>query len=86
MDPKMIRKPVKRGDCEPGGKSYFRPCPFTECRYHLGTRGTETCTLDMAEEEHTIPEIAKAMGEHEEAIKSVYRRAMEKFRVHWGNR
>ena len=30
------RRPRVRGDCEPGGPLYIRPCPFAACRHNLG--------------------------------------------------
>ena len=54
----MPEMPKTRADCVNGP----RPCPWTECRYHIPGDGP-TCTLDVADDgEHTPAEVAKILG------------------------
>jgi len=84
---------VKRKDCEPGGAKYQRPCPFTECRYHLATTPSkragrpstvvrdesQTCALDVAADgEHGLVTIGNLLGVSRERVRQIETKALKK--------
>jgi hypothetical protein len=70
--------PKTRGECVNGP----RPCPHKTCKYHLGFKGSDTCTLDVTDrnEPHgaTTEEIAKAMGVSRPAVSKLIKHALGK--------
>lgn len=42
----LLSRPVTRGDCV----TVPRPCPWSECRYHLEADPDLSCALDVADE------------------------------------
>jgi hypothetical protein len=85
----MMRLPVVRGDCLPGGVNEARPCKYKGCRFHLDperkwpeqvTDWTESCALDVADQgEFTLDEIGAMFGVSRERIRQLEEEAMEKF-------
>jgi hypothetical protein len=72
-------------DSHPGltpmdGVNAQRPCPWSECRYHL-THATESCALDVADQGgHTTGEVSAFMGVSRQRVEYLERRAIEKAR------
>lgn len=81
-NPRTNYPPTVRGDCYRGGPNDGRPCPFDQCRYHIGFAGDETCCLDVADERGvSIKRVAEALGDTEDAIEAVTRSALAKLEI-----
>lgn len=73
-------QPRTRGDCVDGP----RPCPWSECRYHLGVRTAESCALDVAGGGGvTLAEIAAFFDLTRERIRQIEEIALRRFGVAW---
>jgi hypothetical protein len=85
---------MKRADCEPGGIAYQRPCPHTQCRYHLAappdgkTRGrqptgqrdeSQSCALDVAADGmHGLVDIGRLLGVSRERVRQLETSGLKK--------
>lgn len=73
-------RPQTRAQCVDGP----RPCPWTDCRYHLGPlhkrgkRARETCTLDVAQRDGvTLEVVGNELGLTRERIRQVETKAFK---------
>jgi hypothetical protein len=75
--PLLVERPRKRGDCLHG----VRPCPWSQCRHHLG-RGPESCALDVVDRTDglTLQEVADIVGITREGTRKAEIRALKKLR------
>lgn len=61
-NPLPLYKPRRRADCS----AVPRPCPYSDCRYHLRESRRDSCALDVADRvgpyELSMQEIADLMS------------------------
>lgn len=58
-----------------------RPCPFTSCRWHLGSarEGLPSCVLEVSEP-MSADEVAEVLGLAVGSVRQIERRALERLR------
>lgn len=91
MGRQMIRLPVTRGDCLPGGPNEARPCPHRRCKWHLDRERrwmervadwSQSCVLDVADAGgHTLEEVADLFGVSRERIRQIEEGALDTMRT-----
>ena len=71
-------RPRTRGECA----SVPRPCPFTDCRYHLEAKA-ESCALDVADKHDqglTLEAVADLLGVTPRVVREIEHRALRSLR------
>lgn len=63
------------------GCTDVRPCPRTECRYHIADGATPVCALDVAGEgPHTLDEVGEFFGVSRERVRQIEVLALAKLK------
>lgn len=73
--------PRTRGDCQAGGVSAYRPCPWMECRFHIAGSEEVSCVLDVAEQGGvTLEDVGRYLGVTRERIRQIETIALRKLK------
>lgn len=77
--------PITRAECS----GVSRPCPYSQCRFHLDAGGSYSCALDFADDVAERPsrvatyeEVGRAMGVSEAYVRQVEQRALTRLALY----
>ena len=79
-----VLRPTTRADCLPGGFNAQRPCPTSDCQWHLD-HTEASCVLDVADLGGvTLEEVGEYLGLTRERIRQVEAIAIRKIQHRLG--
>jgi hypothetical protein len=87
-------RPTTLNDCD-RARPYGEPCPWLSCKFHTGIHvtatgrlyvkpgwdeGGPTCVLDLADREHSLPEVSAELGITSERVRQIEIKALHQIR------